>query len=105
MAKQPDLRYPDGRTMAEDLEDVAKGLRPRHRRGWPSPAPKTEAQPAPPPPPPREPAPETPKTEPVAETPARAQPSAPPRDRRGLVIFFLGLLVVAVVGYLLLVRG
>jgi len=97
MAKSPDLRYPDGRAMAEDLEDVAKGLRPRHRRGRPSPPP-------PPPPPSRESVPDAPKSDAAVDMPPRAQPPAP-RDRRSLVIFFLGLLVVAVVGYLLLVRG
>jgi hypothetical protein len=31
LAKDPDRRYPDGKTLAEDLEDVAHGRAPRHR--------------------------------------------------------------------------
>jgi len=39
MAKDPDDRYADGRTMAEDAEDVLKGREPRHRAGWKRPPP------------------------------------------------------------------
>jgi hypothetical protein len=34
MAKSPADRYPDGRTMAEDIDDVLAGRPPRHREGW-----------------------------------------------------------------------
>jgi serine/threonine-protein kinase len=34
MAKEPALRYADGRTMAEDIEDVLAGREPRHRKAW-----------------------------------------------------------------------
>jgi eukaryotic-like serine/threonine-protein kinase len=34
MAKNPEDRYPDGRTMAEDIDDVLAGHPPRHRAGW-----------------------------------------------------------------------
>ncbi len=34
MAKRPGDRYPDGRTMADDLEDLLEGEPPRHRAGW-----------------------------------------------------------------------
>jgi hypothetical protein len=34
MAKRPCDRYPDGRTMTEDLEDLLSGAPPRHRAGW-----------------------------------------------------------------------
>ncbi len=38
LAKNPGQRYPDGRTFAEDLADVAEGRAPRHRSGWSAPA-------------------------------------------------------------------
>ena len=38
MAKSPSDRYPDGKTMAEDVEDVLAGRPPRHRAGWTPPA-------------------------------------------------------------------
>jgi eukaryotic-like serine/threonine-protein kinase len=105
MAKKPALRYPDGHTMAEDFEDVSKGLSPRHRQGRTIPSPKAEPPPPPSPAPPPEPTRDAPpKREPVAEMPARALPRAV-RDRPGLWVFFLGLLVVGAVGYLLFVRG
>ena len=34
LAKSPADRYPDGETMAEDIEDVLEGRAPRHRAGW-----------------------------------------------------------------------
>ena len=34
LAKAPADRYPDGDTMAEDIEDVLEGRTPRHRAGW-----------------------------------------------------------------------
>jgi len=34
MAKRPSDRYPDGRTMTDDLEDLLNGEPPRHRAGW-----------------------------------------------------------------------
>jgi len=34
MAKRPSDRYPDGKTMAEDVDDVLAGRPPRHRGGW-----------------------------------------------------------------------
>jgi hypothetical protein len=34
LAKKPQDRYPDGRTFAEDLDDVRSGRPPRHRAGW-----------------------------------------------------------------------
>jgi hypothetical protein len=34
MAKAPADRYPDGRMLAEDIEDVLAGRPPRHREGW-----------------------------------------------------------------------
>jgi len=37
MAKQPGERYPDGRVLAEDIEDVLAGRRPRHRAEWQQP--------------------------------------------------------------------
>jgi eukaryotic-like serine/threonine-protein kinase len=51
MAKEPADRYPDGRTMAEDLEDALQGRAPRHRAGWTPPPPSAEPPtPASPPP-------------------------------------------------------
>src|SRR5262249_50857539 len=38
MAKDPAARYPDGRVLAEDVEDVLAGRPPRHREGWTAPA-------------------------------------------------------------------
>jgi serine/threonine-protein kinase len=38
LAKNPDDRYPDGNTFAEDLTDVAEGRSPRHQRAWRAPA-------------------------------------------------------------------
>src|SRR5262249_13794817 len=38
MAKDPANRYPDGRTLAEDVEDVLAGRPPRHRGGVTAPA-------------------------------------------------------------------
>jgi predicted Ser/Thr protein kinase len=38
MAKDPAARYGDGRTMADDIEDVLAGREPRHRKGWTAPA-------------------------------------------------------------------
>jgi eukaryotic-like serine/threonine-protein kinase len=34
MAKNPADRYPDGKTMAEDIEDILAGRPPRHRDRW-----------------------------------------------------------------------
>jgi len=34
LAKSPADRYPDGETMAEDIDDVLAGRAPRHRAGW-----------------------------------------------------------------------
>jgi serine/threonine-protein kinase len=34
MAKAPADRYPDGKAMAEDAEDILAGRPPRHRAGW-----------------------------------------------------------------------
>src|SRR6185369_2570935 len=34
MAKNPADRYPDGKAMAEDIDDILAGLPPRHREGW-----------------------------------------------------------------------
>ncbi|HEY8149397.1 MAG TPA: protein kinase [Vicinamibacteria bacterium] len=34
MAKNPSDRYPDGKTMAEDVDDILAGRPPRHRGGW-----------------------------------------------------------------------
>ena len=36
LAKSPDRRYPDGRTVAEDIADVLDGRVPRHRPAWES---------------------------------------------------------------------
>jgi hypothetical protein len=41
MAKTPEDRYPDGRMIAEDIDDVLAGRPPRHRAGW-TPTPKGE---------------------------------------------------------------
>jgi serine/threonine protein kinase len=38
MAKRKADRYPDGRTMAEDIEDLLEARPPRHRGGWAQPA-------------------------------------------------------------------
>jgi serine/threonine-protein kinase len=103
MAKDAALRYPDGLAMAEDFEDVSKGLAPRYRRGWVAPAPKAPVAPSSPPAP-RDSARDAPKREAAAE--ARARPRARTAfDRPGLWIFLLGLLVAGGVGYLLVVRG
>jgi serine/threonine-protein kinase len=34
LSKDPADRYPDGETMAEDIDDVLQGRLPRHRAGW-----------------------------------------------------------------------
>jgi serine/threonine protein kinase len=34
MTKSPSDRYPDGKTMAEDIDDILAGRPPRHRGGW-----------------------------------------------------------------------
>src|SRR5258708_23258411 len=34
MTKNPSDRYPDGKTMAEDIDDILAGRPPRHRGGW-----------------------------------------------------------------------
>jgi serine/threonine protein kinase len=34
MAKNPTDRFPDGKTMGEDVEDILAGRPPRHREGW-----------------------------------------------------------------------
>jgi serine/threonine-protein kinase len=39
LAKSPADRYPDGRTLAEDVDDVLAARPARHRTGWRSPAP------------------------------------------------------------------
>lgn len=55
LAKDRDDRYPDGQTLAEDLEDVLEGRAPRHRPGWiPKGSPPTTA-PTPPLPEPTDP--------------------------------------------------
>ncbi len=38
-AKAPSDRYADGKTLAEDVDDVLAGRPPRHRAGWTPPAP------------------------------------------------------------------
>jgi len=38
MAKDPAARYPDGRAMADDAEDILAGRPPRHREAWTAPA-------------------------------------------------------------------
>jgi serine/threonine-protein kinase len=47
LAKDRADRYPDGRTLAEDLEDVLEGREPRHRPGWSVKSPPRLAAPAP----------------------------------------------------------
>jgi eukaryotic-like serine/threonine-protein kinase len=37
MCKDPADRYPDARTLAEDVDDVLAGRTPRHRAGWTAP--------------------------------------------------------------------
>jgi serine/threonine-protein kinase len=37
LAKAPEDRYPDGKTMADDIEDVLSGRPPRHRHTWVAP--------------------------------------------------------------------
>jgi hypothetical protein len=42
-AKDPAHRYPDGKSMAEDIEDVLAGRAARHRAAWSAPVlPRTE---------------------------------------------------------------
>ena len=36
LAKSPERRYPDGRTVAEDLQDILQDRAPRHRAAWES---------------------------------------------------------------------
>jgi serine/threonine-protein kinase len=36
LSKDPADRYPDGETMAEDVDDVLQGRAPRHRAAWPA---------------------------------------------------------------------
>jgi hypothetical protein len=38
LAKAPAFRYPDGRTLAEDLTDIGEARPPRHRSSWTAPA-------------------------------------------------------------------
>ncbi len=78
LAKEPVYRYPDGRTMAEDLEDVLRGAPPRHRSGWtpPPPAPRTPLPPASPPH-------ETPTVDLDLQPVVEARPSARTRPRSG----------------------
>jgi serine/threonine-protein kinase len=47
LAKDRADRYPDGRALAEDLEDVLEGREPRHRPGWSAKSPRRVAVPAP----------------------------------------------------------
>jgi serine/threonine protein kinase len=47
LAKDRADRYPDGRTLAEDLEDVLEGREPRHRPGWSAKSPPRPAAPTP----------------------------------------------------------
>jgi eukaryotic-like serine/threonine-protein kinase len=93
MAKAPAHRYPDGRTMAEDFEDVLRGRAPRHRPAWTPPAPREatgDAQPA---------------LRNRERAPARRRPR--PRSRRWLFVAFLVLLVglAGLVLYLFRFRG
>lgn len=39
LAKRPEQRYRDGRELAEDAEDILRGKKPRHQKGWKPPAP------------------------------------------------------------------
>jgi len=34
LSKSPADRYPDGETLAEDVDDILEGRAPRHRKGW-----------------------------------------------------------------------
>jgi serine/threonine protein kinase len=43
LAKNPAQRYPNGRSLAEDLEDLLAGRRPRHAAEWGSARPSPEA--------------------------------------------------------------
>jgi len=91
LAKSPADRYPDGETMAEDIDDVLDGRAPRHRATWPrtragegtrvSSRPRAEDSPladlvaTPPPEPPPAPA---PRAAPVAPRLPAPRPAAPP---------------------------
>jgi eukaryotic-like serine/threonine-protein kinase len=46
LAKAPADRYPDARSLAEDLSDVIEGLPPRHRANWSAPQTVTAELPA-----------------------------------------------------------
>jgi serine/threonine protein kinase len=77
MAKAPASRYPDGRTLAEDIEDVREGRPPRHRGEW-TPGPAAAGTIVS-----RRPLPEVPAELPVLELiepPPPAQPVPPPAE-------------------------
>jgi serine/threonine-protein kinase len=104
MAKKPEDRYPDGRTMAEDVEDVLRGRAPRHRKGWKTPAPAESTLVSP-----------TPAEEAsLLELDLKQAPPVPrapapgPRARRGprvLRLLALGLLLGGLVTYYLSARN
>ncbi len=97
LAKEPADRYPDGRTMAEDLDDVLKARTPRHRAGWtpPPPAEGTVASSAP------EPSLVELELQPVVEEKAPARPR--PR-RHGFRLLALVLLFGGLAAYYLSLR-
>jgi serine/threonine-protein kinase len=96
LAKEPVDRYPDGRTMAEDIEDVLRGRLPRHRAGWAPPPPPAGKPPAPPSPPAE-----------IAIVDLDLQPviEAPPPKRRWLLALVALLVAGLAVLYLLRFRG
>src|SRR5262249_28593106 len=98
MAKGPEDRYPDGRTMAEDAEDVLRGRGPRNRAGWKMPLPPEGTLVSPTV---AEEAPLDESARPAASASATG-PAPPPRKRAGsspLRVLTLGLLLGGLAAY------
>jgi serine/threonine-protein kinase len=102
LAKEPDHRYPDGRTLAEDFEDVLHGRAPRHRAGWTPPPPSAGGGPVAAPSLPHDAPLVDLDLQPVAEAPAR---TTAPRPSRRWLAAALALLVAGLALYFLLGRA
>jgi hypothetical protein len=108
IAKAPEHRYPDGRTVAEDIQDVLDGRPPRHRLAWES-QPRGEVAPAAnrsrSVPAPIETVPERPSKPAIQET--IGQPPVRPatsRARKRLLVATASLILIVVVAYLAMAK-
>jgi serine/threonine-protein kinase len=110
LSKDPADRYPDGKTMAEDLDDVLSSRPPRHRRSWVGPAPMdgTQISAAAVREPDRDRPPAPPSAIPRAASSRKSgapQPAQPPRPRIAAALGIAALLAGAAAASFFVLRG